>query len=460
MQPKAPCQAAPAASEEPALLHRSLIDRPLKVERASGSHLELENGRRILDACGGAAVSIIGHGNTEVLDAVAAQMSRVSYVHTMAYTTESAEALARSVLQQGPDAPLDHGLVKAFFVGSGSEANDAAMKCARQFWVEKGQSHRRHFVSRRNGYHGNTIGAMSVSGIPSRKEPYLDILLPHVSTVAPADAYHGMAEGETEAQFVARLLADLEGEFLRIGPENIISFMAETVSGAALGSMPAPVGYWTGVRTLCDKHDILLHLDEVMCGSGRCGTYFAFEQEGIKPDMVTIGKGLGGGYAPIAGMLINERIVDGLRQGSSVFNHGHTYQAHPVSCAAALAVQKIIRRDNLLAQCVQKGEILKGLLEPLRDLEHVGDIRGRGLFWTVEFVRDKKSKTPFPLGFGFGPKVQAAALAKGVALYPGAGDFVIFAPAYIVSADDLAKAVSVLREAYDEVVSLFQASGQ
>ncbi|KAF7562062.1 hypothetical protein G7046_g2075 [Stylonectria norvegica] len=457
---------------EPSLLHRSLIEHPYKVERASGSDLYLENGQRILDACGGAAVAVIGHGNEEVIGAVAAQMARVSYVHTLAYTTESAEELARCILRQDSTSrksgsEFDHGLIKAFFVGSGSEANDAAMKCAMQYWFEKGQTERTHFISRRQSYHGNTIGAMSVSTVLARRVPYNNMMLPHVSTVSPADAYHNMRDDETEAQYVARLLVEMEEEFLQVGPENIVSFIAEPVVGATLGCMAAPAGYWSGVRALCDKYGILLHLDEVMCGSGRTGTYFAFEQEGIKPDLVTIGKGLGGGYAPIAGMLINQRIVDGLKQGTSAFNHGHTYQAHPVSCAAALAVQRILNRDGLVLRCAQKGRRLGHLLTvAFQDCDYVGDIRGRGLFWGVEFMMEKAAKVPFPKGIGFASRLHATAFNMGVAIYPGSAtidgvsdDHVLIAPPYTISDEELEVTVSTIKRAYDKVVTFVEAEG-
>lgn len=213
-----------AQPEEPSLLHRSLLERPYKVVSAKGSYLHLDNGKEILDACGGAAVAIIGHGNEEVTQATVEQMRQVSYVHTGAYTTESAEELARVILRP-QQSGFDHGLVKAFFVGSGSEANDAGMKCARQYWVEKGQTQRKYYVSRKQSYHGNTIGAMSVSTVLARRTPYEDILLPHVSHVSAPDTYHGMLDGETEDIFAKRLVAELEAEFLRLGPENVVSFM-------------------------------------------------------------------------------------------------------------------------------------------------------------------------------------------------------------------------------------------
>ncbi|KAL1645294.1 hypothetical protein SLS61_008363 [Didymella pomorum] len=380
--------------QEPALLHRSLTHRPHEVVSASGSYLHLSDGRTILDACGGAAVSILGHGNPEVIAATLTQMQKASYVHTGSYTTRSAEDLARIVLS--PHSDFSHGLTKAFFVGSGSEANDAAMK-----------------------------------------------------------------EGETESRFVERLVREAEEEFLRVGPETVISFIGETVSGATLGAMAAPRGYWPAIRALCDRYGILLHLDEVMCGTGRTGTYFAFEQEGIQPDIVTIGKGLGGGYAPIAGLLINSKIVDVLKAGSSTFNHGQTYQAHPTSCATALAVQEIVLRERLVGRCAKQGIKLEQLLRnTFKNSKYVGDIRGRGLFWCVEFMEDIAGKIPSPTEMAFGSKVQLAAFDLGIAMYPGAGtvdglrgDHVLIAPPYTVSDEELEIMVSTLKKAYDQVVA-------
>ncbi|CAK7202852.1 hypothetical protein SEUCBS139899_005579 [Sporothrix eucalyptigena] len=429
----------PPLEEQPFLLHRSLNERPHTVVSASGSYLTLDNGRKILDACGGAAVAILGHGNTEVATAVSNQMSKVSYVHTLSYGTNSSEELAKCIL----DTPgFDHGLVKAFFVGSGSEANDAAMKMARQYWFEKGETQRTRFVARRQAYHGNTFGAMSVSGMVGRKVPYQGVLMPNVALVSAADAFHHRRADEDETQFVERLVAETEAELVLLGPDTVISFIGETVSGAALGSMPAPKGYWPAIRKLCDKYGILLHLDEVMCGTGRLGTYFAFEQEGdIRPDIVTLGKGLGGGYAPIAGMLINDRIVQGLRQGTSAFNHGHTYQAHPVTVA---------KLGPTLGDMVRTA---------FAGAKYVGDIRGRGFFWSVEFVKDKSTKQPFASSLHFGGLVTRAAFDKGVAVYPGAGtvdglvgDHVTLAPAYNATVKEMQLAVTTLRIAYDAIV--------
>ncbi|KAK1585666.1 aminotransferase class-III [Colletotrichum navitas] len=436
------------------LMHRSLVQHPSMVESASGVYLYLASGQKIIDACGGAAVALLGHGNEEVIQAIADQARKVSYVHTQAYTTEPAEELANLLLDGRP-----HGLEKAFFVSSGSEAIESALKLARQYHYERGQPQRLHVVSRRQAYHGNTIAAMSVSTVAARKVPYQGFSYPHVSHVSPAYAYQYQRNDETEDEYTARLLSEVEAEFQSIGPGNVIAFVAETVVGATAGCVAPPTGYLAGVRRICDEHGALLVLDEIMCGTGRTGTFFAFEQEGVVPDIVTVAKGLGGGYSPMAGVLIHERVVAALRQGSNSFSHGHTYQAHPVACAAALAVQKILRRDHLVARCARLGKQLEAVLRnELMNCRSVGDIRGRGLFWGVEFVKDRETKETFDPKTRFGLRVQERAFEKGVALYPGAGtvdgsrgDHVLLAPPFIITDEQLREVCRVLREAVEEI---------
>ncbi|KAM0285097.1 hypothetical protein ACHAO9_008928 [Fusarium lateritium] len=432
------------------LMHRSLVQHPYMVESAKGIELILSNGQKIIDGCGGAAVALIGHGNEEVIQAITEQARKVSYVHTQSYTTAPAEELADILLQGNP-----YGLEKAFFVGSGSEAVESALKLARQYHYEKGDLDRVHIVSRRQCYHGNTMATMSISTNIARRAPYQGFLYPNVSHVSPAFAYHYQNESETESQYTNRLLVELEEEFLRIGPKNVAAFIAETVVGATSGCVAAPCGYFKGVRALCDKHGIIMILDEIMCGIGRTGTFFAFEQEGVVPDIITIAKGLGGGYAAIAGVLIQKRVVDVLRQGSAAFNHGHTYQAHPISCAAALAVQKIIQREGLVERCSKMGLVLERLLRSeLGECSSVGDIRGRGLFWAVEFVKDRASKGSFDPSAKFGLLVQQLAFEKGVALYPGGatvdgikGDHILLAPPFTATEEQLRTICRVLKEA-------------
>ncbi|OLN97178.1 putative aminotransferase C1771.03c-like protein 2 [Colletotrichum chlorophyti] len=436
------------------LMHRSLVQHPSMVESASGINLNLANGHTVIDACGGAAVALIGHGNEEVIQAITDQARKVSYVHTQAYTTEPAEELADIILSGNP-----HGLEKAFFVCSGSEAVESALKLARQYFYEKKEPQRLHFIGRRQAYHGNTMATMSLSTVAARKVPYQGFSYPHVSYVSPAYAYQYQRENETEAEYTSRLLAELEDEFQRVGPENVIAFVAETMVGATAGCVAPPAGYLSGVRQICDKYGSLLVLDEVMCGTGRTGKYFAFEQEGIVPDIVTVAKGLGGGYGPIAGVLMHEKVVTALRQGSQSFNHGHTYQAHPIACAAALAVQKIIKRENLVSRCAELGKELEVLLRAeLKDCRSVGNIRGRGLFWGVEFVKNQDTKETFDPKTRFGLRVQERAFEKGVALYPGAGtvdgargDHVLIAPPFITTEGELKQIVRVLRQSVEEI---------
>lgn len=457
--PSKPLPPATMEDTAPALLHRSLRLQPLKATSAKGIYITLATGRVVMDACGGAAVSCIGHGNEEVLQAVYDQMnSGISYLHSAIYTTDAAEELAHHLID-GPQGAGRFGLERAYFVNSGSEAMDAALKMARQFWFEQGKPERTRFVSRRQGYHGTTIGAMNVSSNLPRKVPYANFQLDTFSWVTPAYAYQysNWREGESEEAFAKRLVDELDAHFQSLGPETVVAFVAEVLVGATSGCTPAPKGYFKGVRSVCEKYGILLILDEVMSGMGRTGTQFAFEQEDIVPDIVTIGKGLGGGYAPLAGVLAHQRVIDVLRKGTSIFNHGHTFQAHPVGCAATLAVQKIIRRDGIIANCARMGALVHPLLlKTFADCKYVGDVRGRGLFWALEFVKDKATRAPFPPAVGFGPRFQQMAFDLGVAVYPGAGtidgtkgDHAILSPPYNVTEEELTKIVGIMKNAYD-----------
>lgn len=444
-----------SANPTPALMHRSLREKPILVEKTSGHYIELQNGNSIMDACGGAAVAIIGHGNQEVISEITKQLSSVAYVHTLAYTTPAAEQLAELLVGDRPG-----GLCKAFFVGSGSEAIEGALKLARQYFFEIGEPQRIHLIARKQAYHGNTFGSMSISNNESRLTPYKDVLLPNVSHVSPCYPYRYRADDEDDAAYVLRLASELDAEFQRVGPSNVIAFVAETVGGATSGCITPVPGYFQAMKAVCEKYGALFMLDEVMCGMGRTGTYFAWEQENVAPDIMTIGKGLGGGYAPIASILANEKVVAALDGGSGAFNHGHTYQAHPGSCAAALAVQRIVKRDNLVERCAEQGKKLEAALKDRLGKEaHVGEIRGRGLFWGVEFVKDKETKKPFDAPLKFGPTVQKRALDFGIAIYPGAGtidgytgDHVLIAPPYTVTDSEIDVIVDTLLKAYKDVV--------
>jgi adenosylmethionine-8-amino-7-oxononanoate aminotransferase len=422
------------------LVHRSLrADPPLAV-RGEGIWLHEANGHRVMDGSGGAAVACLGHGHPHVLGAMRAQMERLTYAHTALYSCESAERLADMLVGHAPG-----GLTHAYFVSSGSEGMEAALKMARQFHVERGEPQRRHVIARRQSYHGNTLGALAAGGNMMRRALYEPVLAPAFHHVSPCYAYRDRADHESEADYVERLADELEAEFQRLGPDTVIAFCAETVVGATLGCVTALPGYFEKVRAICDRHGALLILDEVMSGMGRCGTLHAWEQEGIGPDIQVIAKGLGGGYQPIGGILIHGRVIAAIRDGSGAFMHGHTYQAHPMACAAAVAVQEVIADENLLDNVRTMGARLEqGLTERLGNHAHVGDIRGRGLFWAVELVEDRATKRPFDPARRMNERVKQEAHARGLACYPMGGtldgrrgDHVILSPPYNVTTGEL-----------------------
>jgi len=419
-----------------------------------GIRLHLANGQTVIDGSGGAAVACIGHGNKRVAGAMAEQAGRVAYAHTGFFTSEPAEALADLLLTDEPG-----GLTHAFFVSSGSEAMEAAIKLARQYHTEMGEPGRTNFIGRRQSYHGTTLGALAVGGHVARRALYEPLLGPAFSKVSPCFAYHYQRSDESDAHYVARLEAELEREFQRLGPDTVAAFCAETVVGAATGCVTAIPGYFAAMQAVCDRHGALLILDEVMCGMGRTGTLHAWEQEGIVPDIQAVAKGLGGGYAPIGGIFASGRVMAALREGSGGFMHGQTYQAHPVACAAALEVQRILREDALVPRVAVAGDLLERLLtERFGNHAHVGDIRGRGLFRALEFVVDRTQRTAFAPSAAIAERVKHAALDRGLGVYPctgtqdgHVGDHIIVAPPYIVSDDDLNEIVARLGEAVDAV---------
>jgi adenosylmethionine-8-amino-7-oxononanoate aminotransferase len=439
------------------VLHRSLRGAPPPV--ATGGHgvwLQAADGRELLDASGGAAVSCLGHQHPRVVEAIQRQAGQLAYAHTSFFSSEPAEALAEDLVGHKPG-----GLAYAYFVSGGSEAMEASLKMARQYFVEIGQPARGQFIARRQSYHGNTLGALAAGGNAWRRAPYAPLLSHAFSHVSPAFAYREQRDHETEAEFTARLAAELEAEFQRLGPHSVAAFVAEPVVGATAGCVPAPAGYFRAVREICDRYGALLILDEVMCGMGRTGTLHAWEQEGIAPDIQAVAKGLGGGYQAIGAVLVAGRIVDALRDGSGAFQHGHTYLAHPVACAAALAVQQVIRDEGLLAQVAARGALLEQrLTERLGNHRHVGDIRGRGLFRGIELVADRAAKTPFDPALKLHARVKAAAFARGLGCYPAGGtvdgvrgDHILLAPPYIVTPDEIEIVVDRLGGAIDDAIA-------
>jgi adenosylmethionine-8-amino-7-oxononanoate aminotransferase len=327
---------------------------------------------------------------------------------------------------------------------------------SRQYFFEIGQPERRLFISRKKCYHGKRLGALAVGGNEWRRRQFAPLLIP-VTHVSPCYEYRDRAPDETPEAYGARLVAELAAAIDRLGGDQVIAFVAETVVGATAGALTPVPGYLRGVRELCDRHGILLILDEVMCGMGRTGTLHACEQEGVIPDLLVIAKGLGGGYQPIGAVLAQAKLVDAFTRGSGLFQHGHTYIGHAVACAAALAVQQVMRRDRLLERVQRQGAGLRGRLQDaLAAHPHVGNIRGRGLFIAIELVRERDAKTVFDPPLKLHARIKAQAMVRGLMVYPMGGtidgqrgDHVLIAPPFIISDAELDELVERLSGAID-----------
>lgn len=430
------------------VFHRHLHHIPPVAVAASGLEIRDASGRSYIDASGGAAVSCLGHGHPDVIAAMHAQIDRLAYAHTGFFTTEAAEQLGQELVRNAP-GDASH----AYLVSGGSEAVEAALKMARQYFVEIGQPERTHFMARRQSYHGNTLGALAVGGNAWRRAPFAPILVP-ATHVSPCNPYRDQREDETPTQYGQRLADELDAAIRAHGPRRVMAFVAETVGGATAGVLTPVPGYFKAVREICDRHGVLLILDEVMCGMGRTGTLHACEQEGVVPDLLTIAKGLGAGYQPVGAVLAQRHIVDAMSHGSGFFQHGHTYLGHPVACAAALAVQRVIRRDGLLDKVQADGQAFGQMLQQaLGSHRHVGDIRGCGFFWGVELVADRSAKTPFDAGLRLHARIKAEAMERGLLCYPGggtadghAGDHVLLAPPFIATREQLQSIATLLAD--------------
>jgi adenosylmethionine-8-amino-7-oxononanoate aminotransferase len=430
------------------LIHRELRHTPPTAVVAFGMQVRDKEGNTYLDASGGAAVSSLGHSHPDVLAAMQAQLKVAAYAHTSFFTTDVAEELGARLAE---DAPGD--LDMAYLVSGGSEAIEAALKMARQYFVENGETGRRVFIARRQSYHGNTLGALALGGNEYRRRHFEPMLM-DVARVSPCFEYRERRPGQDVHEYTAGLLQELETTILDIGPQNVIGFCAEPVVGATSGAVPPTPGYFRGVRALCDKYGILLIADEVMCGMGRTGTLYAIEQEGVVPDLAALGKGLGAGYQPIGAVMAREHIVQRMRNGSGIFQHGHTYVGHPVAAAAALAVQKVIKRDCLLGAVTVRGAAFKRMLrDAFGNHPHVGDIRGRGLLVALELVQDRETRRPFDPDLRLYSAVKRQCMACGLMVYPMGGtidgkrgDHILLAPPFIASERDLAEIVSRLQD--------------
>ena len=429
-------------------------DPPVAV-RGEGLYIVDAEGRRYLDASGGAAVSCVGHGHPAVVAAIREQAGALAYSHTSFFTSRPAEELGARLVA---DAPA--GLSRVYFTSGGSEAVEAALKMARQYFVEIGQPQRRHVIARWQSYHGNTLGALSAGGNRARREVFAPLLI-DAAHIEPCFAYRFRHDDESEAAYRRRVADLLEAEILARGPDTVMAFIAETVVGATAGAVPPVPGYFARVREICDRYGVLLILDEVTCGMGRTGTRHACEQEGIVPDLLVVAKGLGGGYQPIGAVLVSRTVYDAFARGSGRFQHGHTYLGHPVACAAALAVQKVIDAEGLLARVRAMGGRLRSMLADRFGADpHVGGIRGRGLFLALELVRERASKEPFDPKRALHAAVKREAMARGLLVYPMGGtidgergDHVLLAPPFTVAEPDLATIVERLGEAVDAAIA-------
>ncbi len=425
-----------------------------EVARGEGVYLFDTDGKSYFDGSGGAAVSCLGHGDADVIAAIKDQLDSIAYAHTSFFTSKPAERLADMLVALAPE-----GIDRVYPVSGGSEAVEAALKLARQYFVEIGEPQRRHVIARRQSYHGNTLGALATGGNEWRRAPFAPLMV-ETTHISPCYEYRGRRDDETPAEYGLRVANELEEEILRLGGDTVFAFVAEPVVGATAGAVPPVEGYFKRVREICDKYGVLLILDEVMCGMGRTGTLFACEQDGISPDIVTIAKGLGAGYQPIGAMLCSGKIYEAIENGSGFFQHGHTYIGHPTACAAALAVLGKLTDGGLVERSATMGERLQTALEEaFGQHPHVGDIRGRGLFRGIELVEDRETKKPFDPSRAVNKALKKKCFEAGLICYPMGGtidgkegDHILLAPPFILTDDHVGEIVDKLSVAFDAVL--------
>lgn len=425
---------------ETGVFYRALDREFPMIVRGEGCWLIDDKGRRYLDACGGAYVANLGHGVSEVAEAVADQIRRVAYVNGTAFTNEPAEGLAAELRTLNPK-----GLDFAYFLSSGSEAVEAALKLARQHWVESGKPGKHKIIARTPGYHGNTLLALSASAREHYKKLFGPWLIPVTMIPAP---YPYRCEPGSPA-----MTADaLEEAILKEGAGTVAAFIAEPVGGSSTGGSVPPKDYYKRVREICDKHSVLFIADEVLCGSGRTGKWAAIEHFGVTPDIMTLGKGLSGGYVPLSAVIATKNIIDPIAKGTGSLKHAQTFSHSPVICAAGLAAVRHIKKHGLVRRSADMGIVLHRKLKTLLELPSVGDVRGLGLLAGIEFVSDKKTRAPFPRRLKFAETFVAAAQDAGLIVWPNIGhadgengDLVMVAPPFIITEAEI-----------DEIVSRFK----
>ncbi|MGU9950716.1 MAG: aspartate aminotransferase family protein [Gammaproteobacteria bacterium WSBS_2016_MAG_OTU1] len=423
------------------------------IANGDGVYLIDTNGNRYLDGCSGAAVSCLGHSNTAIATAVKDQTTAIAWAHTSFFTSAPAEELATMLAAAAPG-----DINRVYFVCGGSEAIEAAVKLARQYFVECEQPQRQHIIARQQSYHGNTLGALSIGGNIWRRAAFAPLLLTNTHHIEPCHYWRWGQENESPEEYGLRMANQLEEKIKELGEESVAAFVAEPVVGATMGAVAATAGYFARIREICSQYGVLLILDEVMCGMGRTGTLFAYEQENITPDIVCIGKGIGGGVQPLAAMLCTEKIYATIANNSGFFQHGHTYLGHPTACAAGVAVLQEIEKHHLLARTNDMGQRLKeSLIERLGEHPHIGDIRGRGLFLGMEFVTE--GKTPFAPQKKIHAAIKKAAFARGLMVYGmggtidgDSGDHILIAPPFIIEESHIDELVDKLADTVHDVL--------
>jgi adenosylmethionine-8-amino-7-oxononanoate aminotransferase len=437
-----------------AVFPRSFLKAYPQAVRAEGCFIYTAEGRRYLDAAGGAAVVTIGHGVEEISRAMAEQAARLAYVHSSQFQTAIAEKLAARILALAPPGMQKDGRV--YFASGGSEATETALKLARQYWIERGEKKRHRVLSRQQSYHGSTLGALSVSGNVRRREPFAP-MLKEWGHIPPCYCYRcpfGLRYPECNVDCAD----ELDRVLKRDGSKDVAAFIFEPVSGATLGAVAPPEGYVQRLAEICHRHGILLIADEVMSGMGRTGKPFALEHWGVTPDMILVGKGIASGYAPLGAVVVAGHVVEAISRGSGTFLHGFTYNAHPVAVAAGNAVLDYIEREKLFERVQVVGYELREALEPLKRFSVIGDIRGMGLLLGIEFVSDAKTRAPFPADARVAVRIQEDAFEAGVMTYPiqgcadgVRGDHILLAPPFTITTGMIHILVSGLERAIGEL---------